>query len=114
MAYNIELADKIREYLAEIPDLNITEKKMFGGFAFLVDDKMCVNVSSENLMLRYNPDLEEEVSTKIGFLPMIMKGKQMAGFCYVEPEGFRKVDDFDYWMKISLEYNKIAKKSNKK
>ena len=113
MAYNIELADKIREYLAEIPDLNITEKKMFGGLAFLIDDKMCVNVSGDNLMLRYNPDLEEEVSTKIGFLPMIMKGKQMPGFCYVEPEGFRKVDDFDYWMKISLENNKIAKKSKK-
>ena len=41
MAYNIELADKIREYLAEVPDLNITEKKMFGGLAFLIDDKMC-------------------------------------------------------------------------
>ena len=114
MPYNTDLADHIREYLAEIPDLNITEKKMFGGLAFLVDDKMCVNVSGVNLMLRYNPDLEEEVSTKIGFLPMIMKGKQMAGFCYVESGGFRKVDDFDYWMKISLEYNKIAKKSKKK
>ncbi len=113
MAYNIELADRIREYLAKIPNLNITEKKMFGGFAFLVDDKMCVNVSGENLMLRYNPNLEEEVSAKIGFLPMIMKGKQMDGFCYVEPEGFRKVSDFDYWMKISLEYNKIAKKAKK-
>lgn len=110
MVYNIELADKIREYLTEIPNLNIPEKKMFGGLAFLIDDKMCVNVSGNNLMLRYNPDLEEDVSNRIGFLPMIMKGKQMQGFCYVEPEGFRKVDDFDYWMKISLEYNKIAKK----
>lgn len=114
MAYNTDLADRIREYLAKIPSLNIIEKKMFGGLAFLVDDKMCVNVSGDNLMLRYNPNLEEEVSSKIGFLPMIMKGKQMSGYCYVEPEGFRKVNDFDYWMKISLEYNKIAKKSKKK
>lgn len=113
MVYNTGLADRVREYLAKIPNLNITEKKMFGGLAFLVDDKMCVNVSGENLMLRYNPDLEEEVSCKIGFLPMIMKGKQMDGFCYVEPEGFRKSADFDYWMKISLDYNKIAKKAKK-
>ncbi|WP_312324424.1 TfoX/Sxy family protein [Soonwooa sp.] len=114
MAYNIELADRIREYLAKIPNLNIAEKKMFGGLAFLVDDKMCVNVSGENLMLRYNPDLEEQVSRKVGFLPMIMKGKQMDGFCYVEPEGFRKAKDFNYWMKISLDFNKIAAKSKMK
>ncbi|WP_300674449.1 TfoX/Sxy family protein [Soonwooa sp.] len=114
MAYDINLADRIREYLSEIPNLNIIEKKMFGGLAFLVDEKMCVNVSGDNLMLRYNPDLEEEVSSRIGFLPMIMKGKQMDGFCYVEPEGFRKANDFNYWMKISLEYNKIAKKAKKK
>ena len=114
MAYNIELADRIREYLAKIPNLNITEKKMFGGLAFLIDDKMCVNVSGGNLMLRYNPNLEDEVSAKVGFLPMIMKGKQMDGFCYIEPEGFRKTADFDYWMKISLDFNKIAKKAKKK
>lgn len=82
--------------------------------AFLVDDKMCVNVSGDNLMLRYYPNLEEEVSSKVGFLPMIMKGKQMEGYCYVEPESFRKVADFDYWMKISLEYNKIATKTKGK
>ena len=114
MAYNIELADRVREYLANASELKITEKRMFGGLAFLVDEKMCINVSGDNLMLRYNPDLEEEVTAKTGWLPMTMKGKQMDGFCYVEPEGFRKTDDFDYWMKISLEYNKIAQKAKKK
>lgn len=44
MAYNTNLADNVREYLAKIPNLNFTEKKMFGGLAFLVDVKMCVNV----------------------------------------------------------------------
>lgn len=114
MAYNIELADRVRERLSEISDLEIKEKKMFSGLAFLVNDKMCINISHDNLMCRYDPDLEEEVSEKIGFLPMIMKGKQLKGYCYVEPVGFQKRDDFEYWIKIGLDYNAIAKASKKK
>lgn len=114
MAYNIELADRVRERLSEISDLEIKEKKMFSGLAFLVNDKMCINISHDNLMCRYDPDLEEEVSEKIGFLPMIMKGKQLKGYCYVEPIGFQKQADFEYWIKIGLDYNVIAKASKKK
>ncbi|AZA51058.1 TfoX family protein [Chryseobacterium carnipullorum] len=114
MAYNIELADRVRERLSEISDLEIKEKKMFSGLAFLVNDKMCINISHDNLMCRYDPDLEEEVSEKIGFLPMIMKGKQLKGYCYVEPIGFQKQADFEFWIKIGLDYNAIAKASKKK
>lgn len=89
MAYSTELADRIRERLSEVPDLDIREKKMFSGLSFLVNDKMCINVSHDNLMCRYHPDLEEEVAERTGFLPMIMKGKQLKGYCYVEPEGFQ-------------------------
>lgn len=114
MAYNIELADKVREWLANIHDIKIEEKKMFGGLAFLVNDKMCINISHDNLMCRYNPDREEEVAEKNGFLPMIMRGKQLKEYCYVEPIGFQKPEDFEYWMILCLEYNNIAKASNKK
>ncbi|KMQ60322.1 RNA methyltransferase [Chryseobacterium angstadtii] len=114
MAYSTELADRIRERLSVIPDLEIREKKMFSGLSFLVNDKMCINVSHDNLMCRYDPDLEEEVSERTGFLPMIMKGKQLKGYCYVEPAGFQKQADFEYWIKICLDYNPIAKASKKK
>ncbi|SDI14781.1 TfoX/Sxy family protein [Chryseobacterium jejuense] len=114
MAYNIELADRVREWLAQVNDSKIEEKKMFGGLAFLVNDKMCVNISHDNLMCRYNPEKEEEVAEKIGFLPMIMRGKQLKEYCYVEPIGFQKPEDFEYWMKLCLDYNKIAKASKKK
>lgn len=87
---------------------------MFSGLAFLVNGKMCINISHENLMCRYNPELEEEVSAKNGFLPMIMRGKQLKGYCYVKPAGYRNPSDFGYWMKICLEYNKIAKASGKR
>ncbi|AZA82763.1 RNA methyltransferase [Chryseobacterium lactis] len=114
MAYSIELADRVRERLSMVENIEVEEKKMFGGLAFLVNEKMCINISHDNLMCRYNPEKEEEVTEKLGFLPMIMRGKQLMEYCYVEPIGFQKPEDFEYWMKICLEYNKIAKASKKK
>ena len=114
MTFSIQLADRIRERLSEIPRIEVEEKKMFSGLSFLVNGKMCINVSHDNLMCRFNPDLEEEVAGKTGFLPMIMKGKQLKGYCYVEPAGFRKAEDFEYWINICLDYNKTAKASKKK
>lgn len=55
MAYDLNLANKVREYLAEATALEVEEKNMFGGIAFLVDGKMCVNVSGEQLMCRIDP-----------------------------------------------------------
>lgn len=114
MAYNIELANQVRERLTKVPDIEIEEKKMFSGLSFLVNGKMCINISGDNLMCRYHPDIEDEVAEKIGFLPVIMRGKQLSGYCYVEPEGFRKADDFNYWINICLDYNSVAKASKKK
>ncbi|MGV3589236.1 MAG: TfoX/Sxy family protein [Adhaeribacter sp.] len=79
MAYDTELADRIREYLVKFPELNIEEKEMFRGLTFMVNDKMCVCVSDENLMCRFDPDLQEEIAEKNGFQPMIMKGKELKG-----------------------------------
>ncbi|MGJ1194592.1 TfoX/Sxy family protein [Sphingobacterium siyangense] len=114
MAYNNELADRVRERLAMEEDIEVAEKKMFSGLSFLVNGKMCINISHDNLMCRYSAELEDEVSEKKGFLPMIMKGKQLKGYCYVEHVGFQKFDDFEYWIKICLDYNPRAKASNKK
>mgnify|MGYP003578892356 CR=1 FL=1 len=95
MAYNNELANRVRERLAMEENIEVEEKKMFSGLSFLVNGKMCVNVSHDNLMCRYVTELEEEVSERKGFLPMIMKGKQLKGYCYVEPIGFQKHHDFE-------------------
>ena len=60
MPYDTHLADRIREHLVKFPNLKIEEKKMFRGLSFMVNDKMCVNVSGENLMCRFDPSLQEE------------------------------------------------------
>jgi hypothetical protein len=62
---------------------------MFRGLAFIINGKMCINVSGENLMCRFNPALTEEIAEKTGFLPMIMKGKEYKGYCYIKPAGFK-------------------------
>lgn len=113
MAYNIKLADRVREYLVHLPNIQIEEKKMFGGIAFMVNGKMCVNVSGENLMCRFDPDLQEEISRKNGFQKMIMRGKEYKGFCYVNPEGIKTEKDFEYWIKLCLSFNSRAKSSKK-
>lgn len=111
MAYSIDLADRIREYLSMIPNIEVTEKRMFSGIAFMVNDKMCINVSGENMMCRFDPDLLEDLAEKRGFLPMHMKGKQMKGYCYVEPIGFNRKEDFEFWLNLCLDFNERAKPS---
>lgn len=114
MAYDTTLADKVREYLSSIPEIKVEEKEMFGGLAFLINGKMCVNVSGDNLMCRFDPILKEELAERMGFLPIIMKGKQMKGYCYVEPTGFKNKKDFEYWINLCLNFNAEAKKTTKK
>ena len=114
MAFDIKLADRIREHLSEINELKVEEKKMFRGMTFMVNDKMCISVSGENLMCRFDPNLQEQVAEKIGFQTMIMKGKKFKGYCYVKPSGFKSKKDFNYWLDLCLDFNKRAKSSKKK
>jgi hypothetical protein len=113
MTYDTKLADRIREYLVQFPKLEIEEKEMFRGLTFMINGKMCVNVSGHNLMCRFNPTLTEKLADKTGFLPMIMKGKELKGYCYVEPAGFKSRKDFEYWVSLCLDFNDKAKSSRK-
>lgn len=109
MAYNTKLADRIREHLAKLPQLTTEEKEMFRGITFMVNGKMCVSVSGENLMCRYDPALYAVVAEKHGVQPMIMKGKELKGYCYVSPAGYKAEKDFRYWIDLCLAFNKHAK-----
>lgn len=114
MAYNEALANRIREALLKIPNLpRVEEKKMFGGLAFMVDGKMCVGASwTDQLLFRIDPSKSDEALKRKGAKPMVMRGKPMAGYVYVNDEGLK--DDFDYWLNLALEYNRHAKASKKK
>lgn len=114
MAYDENLAERIREYFNTISRYDMVEKKMFGGLAFLVDDKMCVNVSKNRLMCRFDKNDQEELQSRPGFEQMIMKGRVYNGYCYVHEEGYDREDDFVFWMETCLAFNKKAKSSKKK
>jgi TfoX/Sxy family transcriptional regulator of competence genes len=114
MPYSTKLAERVRTHLEQNSDLKIEEKEMFRGLAFLVNGKMCVNVSGDDLMCRYDPEHELEVTEQAGFRPMIMKGKQLRGYCYVGEEGYKSKTNFEYWLKLCLDFNEKAKASKKK
>ncbi len=113
MAYNEKLADRVREIIASA-EKNIEEKKMFGGLCFMVNDKMCVGVQQNNLMLRIAPEKFEESLEKTGCRPMEFGGRTMTGFVYVDESVLNTKKKLETWMKLPLEYNKIAKPSKKK
>jgi TfoX/Sxy family transcriptional regulator of competence genes len=111
MAYNEKLADRVREALADTSD--VEEMKMFRGVTFMVNGKMCVSVSGDELMLRLEPELTEQLIEENGTRPMIHGGKHMKGFIYISEERFRSQKDFDHWIKLALNYNPKAKSSKK-
>ena len=86
MAYDIQLADRVREHLAGIPGLETEEKIMFSVLNFIVNGKTCVCLSGTNLMLRFDPKLQEEVAEKNGYQTMLMKDKKYKGCCYINPD----------------------------
>lgn len=115
MAYDEKLVERLREALAHLP--RVEEKKMFRGVTFMVNRKMCVCVSGDDLMCRFDPAMHETVSEKNGFRTMIMKGREFKGFGYVTQDAIRSKKDFDFWINLCLDFNssaKASKKANKK
>jgi len=113
MAYDKNLVDKAREYISEVPNIEGEEKEMFNVLNFMVNGKTCICVSGENLMLRFDPKLQEELSEKKGET-MLIKGKEYKGYCYINPDGFKDKNDFEYFVNLCLDFNIIAKSSKKR
>lgn len=113
MPYNEKLADRVREIIA-LTNKKVEEKKMFGGLCFMVDDKMCVGVESEKMMVRLDPAVFDEAIEKEGCGPMDFTGKVMKGFVFVDVDVLKTKKQLDYWMELALEYNKISKASRRK
>ncbi len=113
MAYNEKLADRTREIIALTHKIT-EEKKMFGGLCFMVNDKMCVGVEQERLMVRLDPAKYDEVIEKEGCKPMDFTGKVMKGYVFVDVDALKTKKQLEYWVTLALEFNKIAKSSKKK
>lgn len=113
MPYNEKLAGRVRELIA-VTHHHVKEQKMFSGICFMINEKMCVCVQKNHIMVRLNPDIFAEVAEKEGCKPMEMAGRVMKGFVFVDEVVLKTKKQLNYWVQLALEYNKIAKASKKK
>lgn len=113
MAYNEALADRVKQIL-ESRKIKYTEKRMFGGLCFLVDDKMLMGVEKERLMVRIDQEDEPKALKKKGAKPMDFTGRIMKGFLFVDDKALDMDNDLEYWVNLCLKYNPKAKASKKK
>lgn len=96
MAYDIELADRIRRHLAGAPGL--TEKKMFGGLCFMVKGHMVCGPVRDLLMVRVGPDAYDDALAQPDARPMTFTGRTMRGFVEIDAEALADDDVLAEWV----------------
>ncbi len=98
MAYDEQLAARVRKVLEGSP--GITEKRMFGGLAFMKHGHMFVGISgTRRLMARVGKDNHAASLARAHVSPMDFTGKPMTGYVYVEPAGLVKDADLTFWVR---------------
>ena len=103
MAYDEDLADRIRELM--VAEDGVTEKKMFGGLAFLIGGNMSIAASGQGgLLVRCEPQLTDELVSDPHAGPMVMRGREMEGWLRVEPQGAGTKRDLERWVRVGVEY----------
>ncbi|MCI4667638.1 MAG: TfoX/Sxy family protein [Bacteroidia bacterium] len=113
MAYDLQLADRIRQNLKERAVI-FSEKLMFGGICFMVDGKMCLGVVKEDLMARIGEETYPEAIKMKGARDMDFTKRPMKGYAFVSPEGVDMDSDLEAWIQMCLDFNPKAKASKKK
>src|SRR5215218_6084397 len=99
MAYDENLADRIRELIAGETDL--TEQKMFGGLAFLIGGNMAVAASGQGgVLVRVDPAESDALVATTSARPMEMRGRQMQGWLRVAPEDVRAGPELARWVRL--------------
>ena len=106
------LLDRVRDIFDDIP--NVDERRMFGGTAFMLNDKMCVTVRDTRIMVRIDPDLSDEMSAKKGAATMVMNGRTYRGYIRVDADVIRTDAALRKWISLALDFNARAKRSTRK
>lgn len=103
MAYDDDLADRIRSVVQDEPALS--EKRMFGGLAFLVNGNMAVAASSQGgLLLRVDPAQTESLVDHEHVRRFVMRGREMNGWLHVDVEVVDTDDELRRWVSHGLTY----------
>jgi hypothetical protein len=104
MPYNERLAKRVRKALAHKSEL--TEKKMFGGIAFMLSGHMCCGVVGDDLLVRVGPDAYDEALTQPNARPTDFAGRPMRGLIFVDPGGSKYDPALRRWVDRAVAYVK--------
>lgn len=103
MAYDEALAARIRELVGG--EAGLSEMKMFGGLAFLINGNMAVSASGQGgLLLRVDPEQTEALTAEPHAEPFVMRGRPMDGWLRVAPEGVEDDDALASWASRGVAY----------
>ena len=105
VAYNEQLADRIRELL--VSEAEVSERKMFGGLAFLIAGNMAVTASGEGgLMVRVDPEQSAALVAGDGVCHVEMRGRTMSGWLRVDDDELVAEQQLAEWVQVGVAYAK--------
>jgi TfoX/Sxy family transcriptional regulator of competence genes len=99
MTYDEQLAARVRALLADRGD--VSERKMFGGLTFMLGGNMCCGVNKDELIVRLDPEREDEALSRPHARAMDFTGRRMPGFITVQPEGLGG-EQLDKWVQDAV------------
>ncbi len=102
MAYDEALAQRVRATVRT--KRGVTERKMFGGIAFMLRGHMFVGISEDSLMARVGPQNYERVLAMDGVREMDFTGKPMRGYVFVGPQSLRSAADLKHWVELCADF----------
>ncbi len=102
MAYDETVAERLREAFGSYS--GVTERRMFGGLTFLLNDHMCCGVVQDKLMVRVGPDAYQEALGEPCAKEMDFTGRPLKGLVYVAPEGFESDQSLRAWVDRGTRY----------
>jgi hypothetical protein len=103
VAFDEDLANRVRSLLAR--ERGLTEKRMFGGLAFLVNGNMAVSASGQGgLMVRVDPSDTDKLVSRAHVRPFEMRGRPMNGWLRVDVEGVRTKRQLEVWVTRGVAY----------
>jgi len=103
MAFDVDLADRLRAMLANTP--NLTEMAMFGGLAFLINGNMAVAASSEGgLMVRVDPEESDGILASTKAQSISMRGRLMKGWLRVESDDLLTEQQLEKWIDLGRSF----------
>jgi hypothetical protein len=101
MAYDDVLAARIRDLIG--PDPELTEKKMFGGLAFLIRGHLAISASGRgDVLVRADPGRSDELAAAAGATVAVMRGREMPGWLRVSQEHVAGDDELAEWVEIGI------------